>query len=74
MLDVGEDYGGAFGGAELGAPEADALGGAGYDDDFVLEAIRHRKKSEEFNTGKEKDNAETQRALRFGEMVDTGLE
>jgi hypothetical protein len=50
------------------------LGGAGYDDDFVLEAIRHRKKSEEFNTGKEKDNAETQRALRFGEMVDTRLE
>jgi len=41
FLDVGEDYGGAFGGAELGAAEADALGGAGYDDDFVLEAIGH---------------------------------
>src|ERR1700738_4862006 len=41
LLVVGEDYGGAFGGAELGAPEADALGGAGDDYDFVLEAIGH---------------------------------
>ena len=41
LLDVGEDYGGAFGGAEPGAAEADALGGAGDDYDFVLEAVGH---------------------------------
>jgi hypothetical protein len=36
LLDVGEDYGGAFGGGLAGAGEADALGGAGDEDDFVL--------------------------------------
>jgi hypothetical protein len=29
LLDVGEDYGGAFGGGLAGAGEADALGGTG---------------------------------------------
>jgi hypothetical protein len=43
LLDVGEDYGGAFGGGLAGAGETDALGGAGDEDDFVLEA--HEKKS-----------------------------
>jgi len=41
FLNVGKDYGCTFGGAEPGAPEADALGGTGDDDDFVLEAIGH---------------------------------
>ena len=40
-LDVGEDYGGAFGGGLAGAGEAYALGGAGYNDNFVLEAVGH---------------------------------
>src|SRR5258706_14965372 len=38
LLDVGEDYGGAFGGGLAGASEAEALGGAGYEDYFILEA------------------------------------
>ncbi len=41
LLDVGEDYGGAFGGGLAGASEADALGGAGYEDYFILEAVGH---------------------------------
>jgi hypothetical protein len=41
LLDVGEDDRGAFGGALAGAGEADALGGAGDDDDFILEAVGH---------------------------------
>ena len=40
-LDVGHDYGCAFCGTLAGAAEADALGGAGHQDDFVLEAIGH---------------------------------
>jgi len=48
------DYGGACGGGLAGAGEADALGGAGNDDYFVLEAIGHGRQLEEFNTGKGK--------------------
>jgi hypothetical protein len=47
LLDVSEDYGGAFGGGLAGAGEADALGGAGDDDYFVLEAIGHGLDPEE---------------------------
>src|SRR6266403_3014954 len=43
LLDVGQDYRGTFGGGLTGAGEADALGGAGDEDDFVLEAIGHGK-------------------------------
>jgi hypothetical protein len=59
LLDVGENYGGAFGGGLAGAGEAYALGGAGYEDDFVCEAVGHGerysrkqriKKRQEFNT------------------------
>ncbi len=100
LLDVGEDYASAFGGALAGAAEADALRGAGDEDDFVLQAIGHwavdsrqfkvnskGKRGQEFNTEgtesksgtekvkeREKDNAETRRALRFAEIVDARLE
>jgi hypothetical protein len=36
LLDVGEDYKGAFSGGLAGAGEADALGSAGDDDHFVF--------------------------------------
>jgi len=41
LLDVGQDYRGTFGGGLAGAGEADALGSASYEDDFVLEAVGH---------------------------------
>ena len=40
-LDVGEDYGCAFGGALASAAKTYALGGSGDEDDFVLEAVGH---------------------------------
>lgn len=70
FLDVCQDYLGAFGGALAGAAEADALGGAGDQDDFVLETVGHGGK--EFTvdslqlTVKVKINGKnlTQRSLR----------
>ena len=41
LLDVGQDYRGTFGGGLAGAGEAYALGGAGDQDNFVLEAVGH---------------------------------
>jgi hypothetical protein len=46
FLDVGEDYRRAFDGTLAGAGEADALGGTGYEDDFILEAVGHRLETE----------------------------